>query len=380
MAKDLPYFKFNVSEYINGDITLEDFYIQGVFINICAFYWFKSGNVSLSEMKRRLSKAKPKAFEKLIESNLIKVEGDVLKITFLDEQLEERAKNADKNHINGLSGGRPKKVGLGELRFYLIKCFNDLECFYKAGITTGSVRKRFSSVKAMPYQYEIILDFICEHPVALALEDTIRSKCERYDPLIKFSGHLECYKIQDSVVRIISETQSKPSGLLLETQFEPTSKPIRREERREEERREREEYTLHGSGKFFITIAKRYAYEKIQKIYSLEEYFTSTGQIISLKESRWTMFDEFVKANSGKAFNEPDHVYNTFRNFCIANAAPSQAANEFINAEVDKANLTLEAWETMYAYDLKHNEKFKNHFGYNGKLSPSQPVGSNNKR
>lgn len=283
MAKDLPYFKFNVSEYINGDITLEDFYIQGVFINICAFYWFKSGNVSLSEMKRRLSKAKPKAFEKLIESNLIKVKGDVLRITFLDEQLSERTAISESNAKNGKQGGRGNK-----------------------------------------------------------------------------------------------KSEPKPTALISESELKAEKSNI--EEKREEEKREREEYTLHGSGKFSITIAKRYAHEKIQKIYSLEEYFTSTGQIISLKESRWTMFDEFVKANSGKVFNEPDHVYNTFRNFCIANAAPSQAANEFINAEVDKANLTLEAWETMYAYDLKHNEKFKNHFGYNGKLSPSQPVGSNNKR
>lgn len=39
MAKDLPYFKFIVNEWITGDITLEDLNVQGLFINLCAWYW-----------------------------------------------------------------------------------------------------------------------------------------------------------------------------------------------------------------------------------------------------------------------------------------------------------------------------------------------------
>lgn len=109
MAKDLPYFKFNVSEYINGNITLEDFYTQGVFVNICAYYWFKSGKVTLTEMKRRLSKAKPIAFEKLVASEIIKVDGDKINISFLDEQLIERGHLSATNSENGKLGGRPKK-------------------------------------------------------------------------------------------------------------------------------------------------------------------------------------------------------------------------------------------------------------------------------
>jgi len=109
MAKDLPYFKFGVSEYINGDITLEDFYTQGVFINICAFYWFKSGKVTLTELKRRLSKATPKAFQTLCDSDLIKVEHDSVSISFLDEQLKEREHHAARNSENGKLGGRGHK-------------------------------------------------------------------------------------------------------------------------------------------------------------------------------------------------------------------------------------------------------------------------------
>lgn len=106
--KELPYFKFYSSEWINGNVTLEDFYIQGVFINICAFYWFRSGKLTLSEIKRRLSKTKPTAFESLIERGLIVIENDNISIEFLDEQLGERVQMSKVNSLNGSLGGRPK--------------------------------------------------------------------------------------------------------------------------------------------------------------------------------------------------------------------------------------------------------------------------------
>lgn len=279
MAKDLPYFKFNVSEYINGNITLEDFYVQGVFINVCAFYWFKSGKVTITEINRRLSKAKPKAFEKLVESNLIKVENEYLKISFLDEQLNERVNIAATNSENGKRGGRGNK----------------------------------SETKA----------------TALISE---------------------------------SETLAKKSNI---------------EEKREEEKREREESATHGKGKLTITIKKVFAADRVQRIHDLKVYFTSTGQLHSMEESGWIHFEEFMKANSGKVFNEPDHLYNTFRNFCIGYTQPVRAPNEFIAAEVDLQNFTLEAWMDTYGWHMKNNEAFKKHF--DGKLSPSQPMGSNDK-
>ena len=39
MAEKLPYFKFFTGEWANGSITLESFAVQGVFINVCCFYW-----------------------------------------------------------------------------------------------------------------------------------------------------------------------------------------------------------------------------------------------------------------------------------------------------------------------------------------------------
>lgn len=109
MADGLPYFKFNVSAWISGKITLEKMDVQGLFINISALYWQREGNLTLTETKRRLTQVKPKAFDSLIESGLIKLKGDNLTINYLDEQLAERKEKHEINKANGLLGGRPKK-------------------------------------------------------------------------------------------------------------------------------------------------------------------------------------------------------------------------------------------------------------------------------
>jgi len=105
--KQLPYYKFDVAEWINGAITLESLEAQGVFINICAYYWFKSGCLTLTEIKRRV-KCRSYVFDALVQSNLIKVTGDDISITFLDEQLTERGKVSTINSLNGSKGGAPK--------------------------------------------------------------------------------------------------------------------------------------------------------------------------------------------------------------------------------------------------------------------------------
>jgi ribosomal protein L12E/L44/L45/RPP1/RPP2 len=107
MAKELPYFKFFPAEWISGEITLEDLQAQGVFINICAYYWFKSGKLTLSEIKRRV-KCKQAVFDRLIENNLIKIVDDSIEISFLRAQLDERGHISERNSRNGSLGGAPK--------------------------------------------------------------------------------------------------------------------------------------------------------------------------------------------------------------------------------------------------------------------------------
>jgi hypothetical protein len=109
MAKELPYFKFYSSEWMAGDITLEDFETQGVFINVCVVYWSRAGDVTLPRLKKRF-RENPACIKTLIDEGFIKVdEDDNVSITFLDEQIDEWEQLAEKNRLNGQRGGRPRK-------------------------------------------------------------------------------------------------------------------------------------------------------------------------------------------------------------------------------------------------------------------------------
>ena len=99
MAKDLPYFKFFCSEWNDGDITLEDYKTQGVFINVCSYYWSKGCNVPFKNIYKRFKQVKIE-IDILVSNELIYDCDGQLCIKFLDEQLEERLKLSRQNSIN----------------------------------------------------------------------------------------------------------------------------------------------------------------------------------------------------------------------------------------------------------------------------------------
>ena len=109
MAKEIPYFKFYINEWINGDITLEEMEIQGVFVNICAYYWSKDCEINLSNLKKKF-RGYESQIDILIQSGIIKVDVEEIVIMFLNEQLQSKAVQKITNRENGSLGGRPKKT------------------------------------------------------------------------------------------------------------------------------------------------------------------------------------------------------------------------------------------------------------------------------
>ena len=105
MAKELPYFKFYVSEWNDGDITLEDYEVQGLFINICSYYWSNECNLTLKKAEKKFRNAEPDLWQTLITEQLIKVDDKgYLSISFLDEQAQERDKLCSTNAVNAKKG------------------------------------------------------------------------------------------------------------------------------------------------------------------------------------------------------------------------------------------------------------------------------------
>ena len=84
MAKEIPYFKFFIGEWANGDITCESYEAQGIFINICSIYWAKLGNLTESHIRKKFKS--DEAINELIEASIIKIEDGKVIINFLDEQ------------------------------------------------------------------------------------------------------------------------------------------------------------------------------------------------------------------------------------------------------------------------------------------------------
>jgi hypothetical protein len=113
MPEGLPYFKFTTAKWQLGKVALEDYYTQGLFINICAYYWAKSGLVGYDEIRQKF-RARKSRFQKLVDKKLIKVENDLISISFLDRQLETFEHIKKINSANGKLGGRKSEANATE--------------------------------------------------------------------------------------------------------------------------------------------------------------------------------------------------------------------------------------------------------------------------
>ena len=109
MAKDLPYFKFFCSEWSDGDITLETYETQGLFINICAYYWSNECTLELSKLKKRF-RNDTDLVDLLIKNNLLKQIAGFIKISFLDEQKLEREEQSKIKSKGGKASAEAKKL------------------------------------------------------------------------------------------------------------------------------------------------------------------------------------------------------------------------------------------------------------------------------
>lgn len=104
VAKELPYFKFEPSQWENGNIQLCGFEAQGVFINVCSMYWQRLGNLPYKLAVQKICNGNATALDSLCEEEVIKViDGDIC-IDFLNEQLSEFENTSKVNSQNALEG------------------------------------------------------------------------------------------------------------------------------------------------------------------------------------------------------------------------------------------------------------------------------------
>jgi len=96
MAKELPYFKFETSEWDNGTIQMCSRESKGLFIDLCSMYWARVGDVKTKLVLQKLCNGNANALQELIEEEIIEVIEDKIIIHFLDNQLKEFNAVSDK--------------------------------------------------------------------------------------------------------------------------------------------------------------------------------------------------------------------------------------------------------------------------------------------
>jgi hypothetical protein len=111
MAKELPYFRFTVQDWQNGKISLESFEMQGLFINVCGYYWINDCNLTLTMLKKKFSNVTI-LLEQLIELSIIKHENrhDKVEIDFLNIQYDLLSEKRKLRQSAGSKGGNAKAM------------------------------------------------------------------------------------------------------------------------------------------------------------------------------------------------------------------------------------------------------------------------------
>jgi hypothetical protein len=127
-------------------------------------------------------------------------------------------------------------------------------------------------------------------------------------------------------------------------------------------------YIKHGEGSVFISIRPVYANEKWQRVYELDKFFESTGQLQMLTDSGFTAFNEFIISNPGREFKDAAYVYSSFKKFCLDGAKVQYVpevknkASPFSEAEYNRTLWTDQAWRDTYKQQISNNPEFRKHF------------------
>lgn len=96
MAKELPYFKFEPSEWENGNIQICSMESKGLFIDVCSMYWSRLGELPEKLVIQKLCNSNANALQELCAEEILHINDGQIIIDFLDEQLNEFNETSEK--------------------------------------------------------------------------------------------------------------------------------------------------------------------------------------------------------------------------------------------------------------------------------------------
>jgi len=109
MAKELPYFKFEPNQWDNGAIQMFSREEKGLFIDLCAMYWSRIGDLPFKLAVQKLCGGNATALNSLCEENIFAVIDGMISISFLNEQLQEFDDLSNRNKKNAIEGWEKRR-------------------------------------------------------------------------------------------------------------------------------------------------------------------------------------------------------------------------------------------------------------------------------
>lgn len=109
MAKELPYFKFEPSQWDTGNIQVCPPEVKGIFIDLCSIYWQRLGELPYKLAIQKICGGNATALETLCEEDIIKVIDGMICIDFLNEQLLEFENVSNVNSKNARDGWETRR-------------------------------------------------------------------------------------------------------------------------------------------------------------------------------------------------------------------------------------------------------------------------------
>ena len=164
MAKELPYFRFTVSEWLNGDISMGGYEHKGLFADICAWYWFKDCSITIEMLHNKYNNTQ--LLDDLFDYGVLKSDDENVVIEFLDEQFDTLNILLKDRRRAGRKGGKQKasnaKAKLKQTSSYKDKDKdnNKDKEVYREFAHLSLSKEEFESIKATGYTQRRIDDIL----------------------------------------------------------------------------------------------------------------------------------------------------------------------------------------------------------------------------
>ena len=97
------WYKHSPSDWLAGRISRKSFEVQGAFIHLCQLYWVKHGQFTIHQATLEIGKD---LLDRLTESEIVKTEGEEIRIEFLDMQMDDLNRLIERRREAGRKGGQ----------------------------------------------------------------------------------------------------------------------------------------------------------------------------------------------------------------------------------------------------------------------------------